>query len=68
MKEKEGEFETNLKKLVAILGGDSVFKKSKLPKDSVSTLVNQLVEEKRQETLTNFKTKAKDLLDKKDRI
>ena len=37
--DKVDQFEKNLNKLTALLGGKTLFKKSKLPKDSVSNLV-----------------------------
>lgn len=63
--EKNDQFEKNLNKLTALLGGKTLFKKSKLPKDAVSNLVAELVTERKEEIAVEFKSKAKELLQKK---
>lgn len=63
--EKNDQFEKNLNKLTALLGGKTLFKKSKLPKDAVSNLVAELVAERKEEIAVEFKSKAKELLQKK---
>ncbi len=56
------EYEKNLKTLVALFNGNDAFKKTKVPTDDVSKLVEEILKEKREEKLLEFKTKAKSLL------
>lgn len=59
------QFEANFKKLVALFGGDAVFKKPSVPNDEIGNLVEELVKERREEKIKEFKEQAKGLLDKK---
>jgi len=58
-------FEADFKKLVALLGGDKGLKKVAVPNDELGTIVEELLKERREEFIKDFKTKAKSLLDKK---
>lgn len=62
------EYEKNLKTLVALFNGNDAFKKTKVPTDDVSKLVEEILKEKREEKLIEFKTKAKALLEEKVRF
>lgn len=56
-------FESNIKKLTALLGSDKPLKgKTKLPKDEVAGLVTELFKEDREAKQATVKTKIKDLV------
>lgn len=59
------QFDSNFKKLIALLGGEAAFRKVKIDNDETSTLVEELLKERKAEKLIEFKDKAKKLLDKK---
>ncbi|MEM4711292.1 MAG: hypothetical protein QXL18_05080 [Candidatus Woesearchaeota archaeon] len=61
----EKEFNSNFKKLVALMGGEQSFQKNKVPNDEIGSIVKELLKEKREKIITEFKTKAIELLDKK---
>jgi len=56
-------FESNIKKLTALLGSDKPLKgKTKLPKDEVAGLVTELFKEDREAKQASVKTKIKELV------
>lgn len=59
------QFDANFKKLVALLGGDKALKKTSVPNDELGNIVEDLLKERREEFVKDFKSKAKELLDKK---
>ena len=59
------QFDANFKKLVALLGGDKALKKTSVPNDELGNIVEDLLKERREEFVKEFKSKAKELLDKK---
>ncbi len=58
-------FDKDFKQLVALLGGDKNLKRVNVPNDELGTIVEELLKERREEFVKDFKTKAKGLLDKK---
>jgi len=59
------EFDKNFKKLVALLGGEAAMKKVSVPNDGIGVIVEELLKERREEKIKEFKEGAKKLLDKK---
>lgn len=59
------QFEANFKKLVALLGGEKALKKISVPNDELGGVVEDLLKERREDFIKEFKSKAKSLLDKK---
>jgi hypothetical protein len=59
------QFDANFKKLVALLGGEKNLKKVNVPNDELGSVVEDLLKERREDFIKDFKTKAKGLLDKK---
>lgn len=59
------QFDQNFKKLVALLGGEKTLKKVSVPNDELGSVVEDLLKERREDFIKDFKTKAKALLDKK---
>ncbi len=59
------QFDANIKKLVALMGGKDNLKKVNVPAGDVGTIVTELVGERRKEKIDEFKKKAKEILDKK---
>ncbi len=59
------QFDANFKKLIALLGGEKSLKKINVPNDELGTIVEDLLKERREEFVKDFKVKAKSLLDKK---
>jgi hypothetical protein len=59
------QFEANFRKLVAIMGGAKNMKKVSVPSGDVGTIVDELLNERREEKIKEFKTKAKEILEKK---
>ncbi len=59
------QFDANFKKLIALLGGEKSLKKINVPNDELGTIVEDLLKERREEFVKDFKAKAKSLLDKK---
>lgn len=59
------QFDANFKKLVALLGGEKALKKVSVPNDELGTVVEDLLKERREDFIKDFKAKAKVLLDKK---
>ena len=69
-KQQEGDkvskqFDQNFKKLISLLGGESAFKKPTVPNSEVGGIVEELIKEKREEVIKQFKEGAKNLLNKK---
>jgi hypothetical protein len=58
-------FDANLRKLVALMGGTQTFKKEKVGKDDLSTLIVELTKEKKEGLFKEFKEKANNLVEKK---
>lgn len=58
-------YDANFKKLVALMGGEKQLKKPSIPNDEVGTIVEELIKERREEKIKEFKEGAKKLLDKK---
>lgn len=58
-------FEQDFKKLVALLGGEKNLKKTNVPNDELGGIVEELLKERREDFIKEFKSKAKALLDKK---
>ncbi len=58
-------FDQDFKKLVALLGGEKNLKKVNVPNDDLGVIVEELIKERREEFVKEFKSKAKSLLDKK---
>lgn len=58
-------FEQDFKKLVALLGGEKNLKKTNVPNDELGGIVEELLKERREDFIKEFKAKAKALLDKK---
>ena len=58
-------FEASFKKLVALMGGDKNLKKTSIPSNEVGDIVNELLKERRQKKIDEFKIGAIALLDKK---
>lgn len=61
----EKQFNAAYSKLVALLGGERNMRKSKVPKDNIGKIVDELVAEKRDAAVKAFKEQAVQLLDKK---
>ena len=59
------QFDANLRKLVAIMGGQKNMKKVSVPSDEVGDVVEELLKERRDEKVKEFKAKAKEILEKK---
>jgi hypothetical protein len=59
------QFDANFRKLVAIMGGAKNMKKVSVPSGDVGTIVDELLNERREEKIKEFKTKAKEILEKK---
>lgn len=60
----EKAYNAHIKTLVAVLGGkEQLFKKKKLPKDSLSSVVDELMKEEKVKTEAETKEKLKKLLD-----
>jgi hypothetical protein len=59
------EFDKNFKKLVALMGGSDKMKKPIVPNDNVGKIVEELLKERIEEKVKEFKDMAKSLLDKK---
>lgn len=59
------QFDANLRKLVAIMGGQKNMKKVSVPSDEVGDVVEELLKERRAEKVQEFKAKAKEILEKK---
>jgi len=59
------QFDANFKKLIALLGGEKTLKKVNVPNDELGTIVEDLLKERREDFIKDFKAKAKSLLDKK---
>lgn len=62
------QFDDNFSKLVILFKGEKVFKKTKLPKNDISEIVNTLIAEKKQNTINEFKTKAVAIFESKIRF
>lgn len=58
-------FDADFKKLLALLGGEKNLKKVSVPNDDLGNIVEELLKERREEFIKDFKSKAKGLLDKK---
>lgn len=58
------QFNFNIKKLVALMNGESNLKKVNVPSGEVGKIVEELVGERRKEKIEEFKKKAKEILDK----
>lgn len=61
----EKQYIKNLSRLTALMKGSGNLKDSKLPKDEVGDLVDELIKERRLEMGKKFKTAASALIDKK---
>jgi Rps23 Pro-64 3,4-dihydroxylase Tpa1-like proline 4-hydroxylase len=61
----EKRFNRNMDKLMALFAGDHSIFKTKVPNNNVSSLVEELLKERREEAGKQFKAKAISLLDKK---
>ncbi len=59
------QFDANFKKLIALLGGEKNLKKVNVPNDELGSVVEDLLKERREEFIKDFKSKAKAVLDKK---
>jgi len=59
------QFDANFSKLVALLGGQSIFKRPKVSNSEVSALVEELVAEQKEAVIVQFKEKARAILKKK---
>lgn len=59
------QFEANFRKLVALMGGKNNLKRVSVPSGDVGTIVEDLLKERREEKIKEFKTKAKEILEKK---
>jgi nitrogenase subunit NifH len=59
------QFDANFKKLIALLGGDKNLKKVNVPNDEIGGIVEDLIKERREDFIKDFKEKAKDLLNRK---
>lgn len=58
-------YEANWKKLVALFKSDKPLKGSKkLPKDDVSSVIDELLKERKEKQIAEFKIKASELIDK----
>jgi hypothetical protein len=55
-------FESNFKKLVALMGGKGNLKKPSIPNDEVGDIITELLVEERVAIIDKFKTDAKSLL------
>lgn len=62
------QYEGNLKKLVALLGGPQIFKKPKVGNNQVASIVEELVKEEKAQVIETFKVKAKEILQKKTKF
>lgn len=58
-------YETNLKKLVALFGGEKSLKTSKIKNTEVNAIIEELTKERKENLVKEFKTKAAALLDRK---
>lgn len=58
------QFNANIKKLVALMNGESNLKRVNVPAGEVGKIVEELVGERRKEKIEEFKKKAKEILDK----
>lgn len=60
------QYEANLKKIVAIVGGqENIYPQKKINKDTVDTIVTELFKEQKEEFSKTFKNDLKELLSKK---
>ena len=59
------QFESNFKKLVALIGGEKNFKKPKVAKDEVGGIIESLISERKQAVIKQFTEQAIVILDKK---
>jgi hypothetical protein len=59
------QFDANFRKLVAIMGGTKNLKKVSVPSGDVGTIVDELLKERRDDKIKEFKVKAKEILEKK---
>lgn len=59
------QYEANIKKLVALIGGKENFPKSNIPSGEIGEIVTSLLAERKKGKIEEFKKKANEILDKK---
>lgn len=59
------QYEQNIKRLVALIGGKENFPKSTIPSNEVSDIVIALLADRKKARIEEFKKKANEILDKK---
>jgi hypothetical protein len=62
---EEKKFQAGFRKLVALFGGLTVFKKVKVGSDDVQSLMEELAKEEKDKLSSEFKVKAKSLIQRK---